>query len=62
MECMPHGPLLFTSTPHLVDRCMCLLLGYKPHIFSFSLISSLLTLDYDTLGLWIKGESPDGAL
>jgi hypothetical protein len=38
-----------------------LLLGYKPHIFSFSLVSALLTLDYDTLGLQIKGESPDGA-
>jgi hypothetical protein len=29
--------------------------------YFFPLVSSLLTSDYDTLGLQIEGESPDGA-
>ena len=33
----------------------------SPDILSFHLISHLLTSDYDKLGVWIEGESPDGA-
>ena len=33
----------------------------SPDILSFHLISFLLTLDYDSLGVWIEGELPDGA-
>jgi hypothetical protein len=60
MECMPHGLLLFGSISHLTHGCMCPLLGYKPHILSFFLVSPLLASDYDSLGQQDEGELPDG--
>jgi hypothetical protein len=62
MECTPHRPLLFASASHLAHGRMCLLLGYEPYIFSFLLVSALLTSDYNILGLRIEEESPDSAL
>jgi len=32
----------------------------SPDIPSFYLVSLLLILDYNNLGVWIEGESPDG--
>jgi hypothetical protein len=61
VECMPRGPLPF-SLPFilLVDACVRSW-ATSPHIPSFSSCFILIDLYYDNLGVWIKGESPDGA-
>ena len=58
MECMPRGLLLFTSVSHLAHGRLCPLLGYKPHFSCFILYWPR---TMPILGLWIEGESPDGA-
>ena len=58
VECTPRGPLLllpsFISSADVCVRCW----ATCPYIHSFPLVSSLLTSDYDKLGLRIEGESP----
>jgi hypothetical protein len=51
--------LLLPLISHM-DACVCCW-ATSPISFHFFLFHLLLTLDYDTLGLQIKGESPDGA-
>jgi hypothetical protein len=61
MEYTPCGPLLFTpSFISSTDICVHHWATH-PYILSLSLVSPLLNSYYNILGLWIKGESPDGA-
>jgi hypothetical protein len=61
MELMLYGhSSLFSPFILLMDtRVYCW--ATSPDILSFHFISLLLTSDYNNLGVWIEGESPDGA-